>query len=192
MERKRALRWLLLTGVALICLALAVAALRSRRQRASLPEVSLEPAAIQGFRTTIYRGEQLRLRVAADLLTVSNTKAFGPFSFGFLRNIVAHNVTVDLYPVPEAARDPGPLSSLGELPAVLAGERGAKVSRAELGPIKIVEHRDGGSRIVLTAASCSAGVAAGIVCRDGVLNDAGTDVQFRELSYDGRTVTTVK
>lgn len=188
---RQCVQWVLVAGCGTACLTLAISAARLRQQREPGPPVSLEPAAIQGFRTALYRGDRLRLRAAGDLLTISNVKAFGPFSFGFLRSIAARNVTVELYPETGDGQTPGPVSSLGELPALLGRERGVNVSRAELAPVRVLERRDGESRVVLTARSCSVGMTtAAVVCRDGVLDKDGVATSFREVCYNGRTLTT--
>jgi len=189
--RKRDLRWLLLALVGLACLSLAVSVTRLCYREAQLPRVSLEPAAMQGFRTALYRGERLRLRISGDSLAVSNTRVFGPFSLGFMHSIAARNVTVETYLDGAEEASPSLASSLRDIPALLAQQRGLDVAGAELAPIKIVEHSRGQTRVVLTAASCSAGAtSAEIVCSDGVLERGGDAVHFRRLSYDGETLST--
>jgi hypothetical protein len=124
-----------------MCVGLMVTAVRARQPRA-LPAVSLEPASILGFHTTLYRGEHRRLRISADSVTVSSPKVFGPFSLGFLRSIVARNMTIETYPNED--EPPGAMgSSLREVPVLLAQQRGVEIAAAELMPVKVVEHRGG-------------------------------------------------
>jgi hypothetical protein len=189
--RKRRLRWLLLAVMGFACLGLVVSVIRLRSREAPLPRVALEPAALQGFRTALYRGEHLHLRVSGDSLTVSNAKVLGPFSLGFMRSIAARNVTVETYPDGSDETAPSLASSLRDIPALLAKQHGLDVASADLAPIRVVEHRAGQTHVLLTAASCSAGAtSAEILCSDGVLDRGGNAVHFRRLSYDGKTLST--
>jgi len=182
--RRKVVSVLLFAAGGVVCIGLVVSAVRARQQRA-LPVVSVEPASIQGFHTTLYRGEHLRLRISADSVTVSSPKVLGPFSLGFLRSIVARNVTLDTYPNEEER--PGAMAySLREIPALMAQQRKVEIAAAELMPVKVVEHRRGEPRVVLTAASCDVGLTSTeFVCHDGVVDSDGTSVRFHKLSYDG-------
>jgi hypothetical protein len=187
----RNLRWILLGLISASCVGLVLLAAGWKRNDTPLPRVWLEPAAIQGFRTALYRGERLRLRVSADSLSVSNTKVFGPFSLGFMRSIAARNVTVETYADGADETAPSLASPLRDIPALFAQQRGVDVAGAELAPIRVVEHRSGQTRVALTAASCSAGMtSAEVVCSDGLLDRGGSPVHFHRLSYDRETLKT--
>jgi hypothetical protein len=186
---RRSLRCALLVAISASCLGLVLLAGGMGRDDAMLPRVSLEPAAMQGFRSASYEGDRLRLRISGDSLTVSHPKLFGPFSLGFVRAVAARNVTVEMFPATDGSEEPALASSLEAIPALLAQQRvNLDIAEAELAPMKVIEHRDGASKVILSAASCSAGMwSRAIVCKDGVIDRDGTTVRFRELSYDGET-----
>jgi hypothetical protein len=186
---RRSLRWPLLAAISASCLGLVLLAGRVRRVETPPPPVSLAPAAIQGFRSTSYTGGRLRLRISGDSLTVSHPKLFGPFSLGFVRAVAARNVTVETFSAADGAAEPALSSSLEAIPALLA-QQGVSldIAEAELAPIKVIDHRDGDDKVLLSAASCSAGMwSRAIVCKDGVIGRDGSLVRFRELSYDAET-----
>jgi hypothetical protein len=184
---RRSLRWTLLVASSASCVGLVLLAGGVRRDDAPPPRVSLEPAALQGFRSASYEGDRLRLRISGDSLTVSHPKLFGPFSLGFVRAVLARNVTVETFPGSAAAVEP--TASLAGVPALLAQQRGGlDIGEVKLAPIKVIEHRDGEAKVILTAASCSAGLGSwAIACKDGAIDRDGTTVRFHELSYDGQT-----
>lgn len=186
---RRGLRWALLVASSASCLGLVLLAGGVRRDDAPPPRVSLEPAAMQGFRSTSYEGDRLRLRISGDSLTVFHPKLFGPFSLGFVRAVAARNVTVETFPATNGAGEPALSSSLQAIPALLVRQGvNSDIAEAELAPIKLIDHRDGESKVILSAASCSARMWSGaIVCKDGVIDRDGTTVRFRALSYDGTT-----
>lgn len=187
----RHLRWPLLMCAGAACLGLALLAARAGHSN-PLPQVLLEPLVIQGFRSTSYEGDGSRLRISGDSLTLSRPKLVGPFSLGFMYAVTARNVTVETFRTGSGAAEPAVGSSLAAIPALLAQQHPhLEVAEASLAPIKVLEHRDGETRVVLTAAACSAGLrSAEIVCRDGATERDGTSVRFRKLSYDRKTKMT--
>jgi hypothetical protein len=188
----RNLRWPLLTCVGAACLGLTLQAVRGRRSDMPPPRVSVEPVAIEGFRSSSYEGDRLRLRISGDSLTLSHPKFIGPFSLGFVYAVTARNVTVETFPASDVAAEPELGSSLAAIPALLAQQhRNLEVVEARLAPIKVIEHRDGETRVVLTAAGCWAALlSTEIVCRDGTAERGGASVPFRKLSYNGKTKAT--
>ena len=188
----RNLRWSLLTCLGAACLGLALLAGRGRRSDTLLPRVSIEPMVIQGFRSASYEGNHLRLRISGDSLTLSHPKVIGPFSLGFVYAVTARNVTVETIRASDVAAEPALGSSLAAIPALLAQQHpNLEVAEARLAPIKVIEHRDGETRVVLTAATCSVGLlSTQIVCSDGATERGGASVRFRKLSYDGKTKAT--
>lgn len=184
---RRSLRWALLAAIGGSCLGLMLLAGSVSRDAAPLPRVSLEPAALQGFRSVSYEGDRLRLRVSGDSLTLSHPKLIGPFRIGFLHSVMARNVTVETFPGSATAVEPA--ASLAGVPALLAQQRGGlEIGEVELAPIKVIEHRDGEAKVILTAASCSAGLGSwAIACKNGAIDRDGTTIRFHELSYDGET-----
>jgi hypothetical protein len=191
----RNLRWVLLGSVGAACVGLSLLAVRVWRPNVALPQVTGEPVAVQGFHTAVYQEGRLRVRVSGDFMTVSNTKLFGPFSLGFMHSVVARNVTVDTFPENDGSADgaigqPSTLAaSVGTLRGLLTKPRpGVNVARAELGPVKVVEHRGGQERVLLSAASCSVGLTSSeFVCVHGTMDRDGTQVPFREWRYDSTT-----
>ena len=187
----RNLRWpLLICAGAAACLGLALLAGRGRRSDTLPLRVSIDPLMIQGFRGTSYEGDRLRLRISGDSLTITHPKLIGPFSLGFVYAVTARNVTIETFRASDAAAEPALGSSMAAIPALLAQQHlnNLEVAEAILAPIRVIEHRDGESRVVLTAAACSAGLlSTEIVCRDGATERGGASVRFRKLSYDGKT-----
>ena len=148
---------------------------------------------LHGFRSALYDGSRVRLRVSGDAITVSNAKLVGPFSLGFMHSLVAHNVTLETFPRPDEASESAPRAvSLERLSALMGRTYGhMQLASAELGPVHVIEHREGGPEMILQAAFCRASVATGrVVCRDGTVHMKGTDVVFRELTYDGEAMHT--
>jgi hypothetical protein len=188
----RNLRWPLLTCAGAACLGLALLAGRAGRSNTRPPQVSLEPLAIQGFRSTSYEADGSRLRISGDSLTLSRPKLIGPISLGFMYAATARNVTVETFRTGTGATEPAVGSSLAAIPALLAQQHPhLDVAEASLAPIKVIEHRDGETRVLLTAAACSAGLRSPeIVCRDGATERDGASVRFRRLSYDRKTKAT--
>lgn len=200
----RPLGWVLFAVIAVACLSLTTLTVRSRRSGPPPPQLPLEPMSLQGFRTALSQEGQLRLRVSGDSATVSHTKLFGPFSLGFAYALVARNVVIDTYPMADdsltqAASPPDHVppefstlaASLAAVPRVLARQRiPMNVTRAELGPVKIVAHRDGEDRVLLTATACRASLpSSGIACTNGVIDREGNATPFRKLTYDCETRT---
>jgi hypothetical protein len=188
----RDLRWPLLTCVGAACLGLALLAGRGGPSNTLPPRVSLDPLVIQGFRSTLYKGDGSRLRISGDSLTLFRPKLIGPFSLGFMYAVTARNVTVETFRTGDGTAEPALASSLTAIPALLAQQHpNFEVAEARLAPIKVIEHRDGETRVVLTAAACSAELRSPeIECRDGAMDREGASVRFRKLWYDGKTKAT--
>jgi hypothetical protein len=148
---------------------------------------------LRGFRQTVYDGDHLRLRVSGDSATISNTTLFGPFSLGFMYSLVARNVTIEVFPGADAAPVPAPQMVFSERLSELVSQRwsGVQIGQAKLEHLRVIEHRPGAEKLILQAAFCQAGLSAGrIVCNDGTIDTNGSEVSFRTLSYDGKTLRT--
>lgn len=187
----RTLRWVLLACSGAACLGVAALAVHTARPDAPSPRVSLEPAVIEGFRTASYEGGRLRMRLSGDSLTLTHPKLIGPFRLGFVHAVMARNATVEIFPTGGGSADSTAAASLAAIPALLQqGQGRLDIAEAEVAPIKVMEHRDGEAKVILSAASCAARlISAAVVCKDGVIEREGATIHFRELTYEPRSKT---
>jgi hypothetical protein len=190
MSRYR-LRYVALASVVAACVGLAAAVVRVRQGDAPPALVSTEPMVMRGFRSALYDGDRLHLRVSGDSITLSNSKVFGPFSLGFIYSLVGRNVTLETFPPTGLTSQPAPQAlSLDHLSALVGYKWGGlQLGSVEVGPVSVVEHRDWGDRVILHAAFCRTSVTARrVLCRDGTVDIRGTPVAFQELTYDGEAL----
>ncbi len=184
-------RDVILTCVVLAVLALVLAVAKVRSGTLLSAPLPGPPLAMHGFHTAMYDGDRLAIRVSGDSLEVQNTKLFGPFSLGFAHSLVARNVTVEVFADRESGAEAGGNAlSLDRVGALLAHEQpGVRLSHAEIGPLKVIEHSaDGRTTVLLEADSCLASLWGDtFTCQQGTLRTDRTAVPFRELSYDGRS-----
>ena len=132
------------------------------------------------------------MRVSSDLLTLSNSKVFGPFSLGFMYSLMGRNVTLETFPRGDAAEPATQALSADDISALVGQTVGSvSLGSAELGPVNVIAHRNGQTQAILHAGFCRATLTARrVVCNDGVVDVGGSAVGFRELTYDGKTLRT--
>lgn len=173
-----------------LCVAVAITVVKVRGNEVSSP-MSTAAFTIKGFRSALYDRDHLQLRVSGDLVSVSNLKVFGSFSLGFLYSLVGRNITFETFEQVDGAYEPlSQVLSLDHISALVAHHwRGTQLGRAELGPVTVIEHRQGREKVLLQAASCRVtATGCGMVCRDGVVASRGGTESFRELACDGDTL----
>jgi hypothetical protein len=110
---------------------------------------------------------------------------------GFVYSLVGHDITLETFPRGDAASEPvTQVLSADHLSALVDQTVGrVPLSSAELGPVDVVEHRDGQTKTLLQAAFCRATLPAQrVVCNHGVVDVDGSAVTFRELTYDGKAL----
>jgi len=141
-----------------------------------------------------------RLRVAGDSLTVSPLKLFGPFRLGVAHSLIARAVTIETFPDTDPrSRSQSQAQSFGHflaslkpsfnrfLASLLLGQVSVVIAQAECRPLKIVQHAGDQLIVVFAAASCRTKLGSTkVLCKDGTIRARGSDMPFRELSYDGQ------
>jgi hypothetical protein len=187
---RRTLSQMLGLCVVVSCILLVVAVVRLRTVVVPLPAVSHAPLFIEGFHSAVYDGDHLRLRISGDSLTVSNLRLLGPFSLGFMQSLLGRNITLETFPTDDTSETAtAPFTqalSLDRISGLLAAERvPVELAHAELGPLRVIEHRHDRETTILEAASCRTALTeTTVVCEDGVINTDGRPMRFAKLSYD--------
>jgi hypothetical protein len=153
------------------------------------------------FQTSSHSGDQMRLRVSGDLLTVSHMRLFGPLRWGFAYSLTIRNLVVETFLNAETGPTSSP-SSFNEavaslvpslksvLLSVVGQQIGGPIMSAEFGPLKIIQHTGDQERVIFEAAGChSAKYLVQFICTDGAVFMNGDRVPFRKWQHDSAGTT---
>jgi hypothetical protein len=176
----------LMLAVAGVAGTIMVAALAVR----GVSEPPAGPAAVNGMRlrgvhSTLARDGRVEAKVSADSVEIGHARAFGPFRFGFLRGVIARNITVETFE--KAGGEAGPDTHAllgGTLSSLAPGLQHGKLAQAEARRVRLIRHRENGGTVSLEALEChTTTLQAAIVCRDGMIRDGHITLPFAEASY---------
>ena len=176
-----------------LCLSLGLFAIGNTKSEAVV--VHRGPAILgtkmQGVQTSVYEGDRLKTRLSAGELKVTQPRVLGPIRIGFLRGLLASDVTVESVEGNSATTGNAGRSGVDTVRAItslvpkLARDT---VVRADLTRLRLFERRNGTSTAVLDAERCWASARRDrLICRDGSLRGGAGDTTFKEAVYDERS-----
>jgi len=142
---------------------------------------------LKGFETVLHEKNGALFRIAGGSLSMSNAKLLGPFRLGFARALIARNVTVEIF---RHADSPSTAAALvlptlsRTITALIPAPLNAPIVQVECGPLKIIQHEETQTTVILEARNCHERWGGKMRCEEGVLRVDGTEKRFHELSYD--------
>ena len=158
---------------------------------------------IRGFQTFVYNDDGLQLRFSGDFVVVSHAKLLGPFRLGFAYSLSGRDITVEVFHGAEIDLEPKAHTSLFNrvlaslkpsfnrvLASLMPGQDGVVIAHAQFRPFRVIQHQGSQAIVIFEAAVCRTkpGLTKA-VCKDGKILVGGSDVPFREWSYDGQNST---